>query len=165
MNRRVFLTRCAAGVLGAVGVAQAASAGSFEESVVTQLRGQGYRDINVARTMLGRVRIVGARRGITREIILNPRTGEILRDVVLGDDGQVSVQISDDDTSGSGRSGDDSSGDDDGGGDGGDDGGDDGGGDDHGGEDGGGSGSGSGSGSGGGSGSGHGDGGGDDGDD
>ena len=164
MNRRVFLTRCAAGVLGAVGVAQAASAGSFEESVVTQLRGQGYRDINVARTMLGRVRIVGARRGITREIILNPRTGEILRDVVLGDDGQVSVQISDDDTSGSGRSGDDSSGDD-GGGDGGDDGGDDGGGDDHGGEDGGGSGSGSGSGSGGGSGSGHGDGGGDNGDD
>lgn len=164
MNRRVFLTRCAAGVLGAVGVAQAASAGSFEESVVTQLRGQGYRDINVARTMLGRVRIVGARRGITREIILNPRTGEILRDVVLGDDGQVSVQISDDDTSGSGRSGDDSSGDD-GGDDDGDDGGDDGGGDDHGGEDGGGSGSGSGSGSGGGSGSGHGDGGGDNGDD
>ena len=163
MNRRVFLTRCAAGVLGAVGTASAAAAGAFEDSVVAQLRGQGYRHIQVARTMLGRVRIVGARHGATREIILNPRTGEILRDVMLGDDGQVSVQISDDDDSGKGSSGDDGADDD-----GSDDSGDDSGSDDgdssgHGSGSGSGSGDGSGSGGSGSGGSGH--GGGDDGDD
>jgi len=110
MNRRVFLTRCASGVLGAVLAGGAATAGSYEDSVVGQLRGQGYRDIDVARTMLGRVRIVGTRRGATREIILNPRTGEILRDVLMADDGGVAVQIGDDGSSGKGSSGSDGSG-------------------------------------------------------
>ena len=127
MNRRFFLGRCAAGVVGAVFMASAASAQSFQKSVVAQLRSQGYREINVERTMLGRVRIVGARRGASREIILNPRTGEILRDVVLAADGQVVPQISGDDGSGKGSSGDDGSGSDDGSGD---DGSDDGGSDD-----------------------------------
>ncbi len=134
MNRRFFLGRCAAGVVGAVFMASAASAQSFQKSVVAQLRSQGYREINVERTMLGRVRIVGARRGASREIILNPRTGEILRDVVLAADGQVVPQISGDDGSGKGSSGDDGSGSDDGSGD---DGSDDGGSDDGGSDDGG----------------------------
>ncbi len=112
MNRRVFLGRCAGGVIGAVFLATAALADSFQSAVVAQLRSQGYREINVERTMLGRVRIVAARRGASREIILNPRTGEILRDVVLAADGQVAPQISGGDGSGKGSTGDDGSGDD-----------------------------------------------------
>ena len=109
MNRRVFLGRCAAGVFGAVFAGSAAFADSFEGSVVAQLRGQGYRDIDVERTMLGRVRIVAAKGTRTREIILNPRTGEILRDVLLAADGQVEPEIAGGDDSGKGSSGDDGS--------------------------------------------------------
>ena len=123
MNRRVFLGRCASGVLGAVFAGSAAFADSFEGSVVAQLRGQGYREINVERTMLGRVRIVAAKGPRTREIILNPRTGEILRDVLLAADGQVEPEIAGGDDSGKGSSGDDGSSDDGSGGDGGSDGG------------------------------------------
>lgn len=112
MNRRVFLKHCMGGVLGAGLAASMANAGSFETAVVSQLRGQGYSEITVERTMLGRMRIVGARNGNTREIILNPRTGEILRDVLLAADGQVETQISGDTGSGKGSSGDDGSGDD-----------------------------------------------------
>lgn len=109
MNRRVFLGRCAAGVLGAVFIASAAHADSFQRSVVAQLRSQGYREINVETTMLGRVRIVGAKGGGTREIILNPRTGEILRDIVLAADGLVVPEIAGGDNSGKGSSEDDGS--------------------------------------------------------
>ncbi len=110
MNRRVFLGRraflgqCAGGVLGAVFMASAARADSFQSSVVAQLRGQGYREINVETTMLGRVRIVAARGGASREIILNPRTGEILRDVLLAEDGRVLPEIAGGDNSGKGSS-------------------------------------------------------------
>ena len=99
-------------MLGVGFMASVALADSFEGSVVAQMRGQGYREINVETTMLGRVRIVGAKGGGTREIILNPRTGEILRDVVLAEDGRVEPQISGDDGSGKGSSGSGSSGDD-----------------------------------------------------
>ena len=109
LGRRVFLRQCAGGVLGAVFTASAARADSFQSSVVAQLRGQGYREINVETTMLGRVRIVAARGGASREIILNPRTGEILRDVVLAEDGRVAPEISGGDGSGKGSSGDDGS--------------------------------------------------------
>ncbi|MES2436057.1 MAG: hypothetical protein V4586_19765 [Pseudomonadota bacterium] len=109
LGRRVFLMRCAIGALGAVVTASAAVAESFQHSVVAQLRGQGYREINVERTMLGRVRIVGAKGGGTREIILNPRTGEILRDIVLAEDGQVMPEIAGQDNSGKGSSEDDGS--------------------------------------------------------
>ena len=99
MNRRDFLRHCAAGAVGAAFMVGTAVAESFEGSVVAQLRGQGYREVNVERTMLGRVRIVAAKNGGTREIILNPRTGEILRDVVQAQDGRVEPQISEGDGS------------------------------------------------------------------
>jgi hypothetical protein len=50
-------------------------------SVRDQLRQQGYRQISVSSTMLGRTRIVAKSKTGTREIIMNPRTGEILRDL------------------------------------------------------------------------------------
>ncbi len=58
----------------------AASANSFERSIVSQLRSQGYTNIEVGRTLLGRGRITAQSRDLNREIIFNPATGAILRD-------------------------------------------------------------------------------------
>lgn len=44
------------------------------------LRSQGYREIWFERTLLNRVRITAERRGYDREIVVDPRTGDILRD-------------------------------------------------------------------------------------
>lgn len=50
------------------------------DSIVAQLRDQGFSSISVERTLLGRTRIVALSEQYRREIIFNPRTGEILRD-------------------------------------------------------------------------------------
>ncbi|MFL4472196.1 hypothetical protein ACERZ8_20775 [Tateyamaria armeniaca] len=57
-----------------------ALSGPIEDSVVRQLSEQGFSRIEVSRTWLGRSRIVSRRGDLVREIILNPLTGEILRD-------------------------------------------------------------------------------------
>lgn len=77
MNRRDFLAGLGAG--GLVGLP--AFAQDFADSVVSQLRRQGFSKVSTERTLLGRVRIVATGNGGRREIILNPRTGEILRDL------------------------------------------------------------------------------------
>ena len=41
---------------------------------------QGYSDITTSQTWLGRTRIIAIGEDSRREIIVNPRTGEILRD-------------------------------------------------------------------------------------
>lgn len=56
------------------------NAGPIEDSIVRQLREQGFGDIEVRRTLLGRSRIVAQSDTLYREIIVNPVTGEILRD-------------------------------------------------------------------------------------
>ena len=50
------------------------------DAVVRQLRAQGYTSIEVSRTWLGRIQIEAKRSREEREIILNRKTGEILRD-------------------------------------------------------------------------------------
>jgi hypothetical protein len=47
---------------------------------IVQLRDQGYSDITVGRTWLGRIVINAQRDDVAREIVLNARTGEILGD-------------------------------------------------------------------------------------
>ena len=144
MNRRAVLSFSLALLL----TATVALAQSFEDVVVTRLRDQGYSGITVNRTLLGRAQIVGTSPTERREIILNPRTGEILRDfsqfLLSGSATDTPTAGSDTSGSGSDGSGSDNSGSgseggggDDGGGSGEDSGGsgDDGGGDDHGGED------------------------------
>ncbi|MBD3678513.1 MAG: hypothetical protein HUJ27_08935 [Rhodobacteraceae bacterium] len=64
-----------------------AHAQTLEERITAQLREQGYTSITVERTFLGRVRILAEGPGMEREIVLNPRTGEILRDIWELDDG------------------------------------------------------------------------------
>lgn len=57
-----------------------ASADQIRESIVTQLRSQGFTSITVSRTLLGRARVVAQSPTLDREIIFNPVTGEIIRD-------------------------------------------------------------------------------------
>lgn len=85
MKRRLFL----AGLGVALIAANPALAASFEQAVVRQLKEQGYGHVVVEHTLLGRVRIVAQSSAGMREIVLNPRTGEILRDVLTAADGAV----------------------------------------------------------------------------
>ena len=78
MKRREFLTGLAAA--SALGASPAFAQGVVDE-IVRQLRRQGFKSVMSDRTLLGRVRIVAERKDGRREIIVNPRTGEILRDL------------------------------------------------------------------------------------
>ncbi|QIZ82609.1 hypothetical protein HFZ77_15160 [Thalassovita gelatinovora] len=114
----------------------------MRDSIVSQLKQQGYEQIAVSRTWLGRTRILAERGSERREIIINPRTGEILRDFWRSDAATGAALLAHPEAgarsgggSGGGAdasgddSGDDDSGDDSGDDDSGDDGGDDSGGD------------------------------------
>ena len=57
-----------------------AGAQTIQDQVVSQLKAQGYDSIRVSRTLLGRTRIIADSDESRREIVVNPRTGEILRD-------------------------------------------------------------------------------------
>lgn len=76
MKRREFIMLS----LSAVVTAGAAMAQSVQELIVEQLIEQGFSEITVGRTLLGRIRIVATSAEFRREIIIHPRTGEILRD-------------------------------------------------------------------------------------
>ena len=112
MNRRHFLMVFGVGALAGA----SAFASTFEDAVVAQLTSQGYKSITVERTLLGRVKIVGLLDTGRREIILNPRTGEILRDLWMVNAGGPIVPKIRDKSDTSGKGGDDGGGDTDGGG-------------------------------------------------
>lgn len=57
-----------------------AFAEDYTDRITDQLRRQGFREIVVSRTFLGRHRILATTDKVEREIIVNPGTGEILRD-------------------------------------------------------------------------------------
>lgn len=77
MNRRaLILAGLAAGFLGTAAIAQ-----DFETIIVEQLKAAGFTEIRLTRTWLGRVRIVATNDSFRRELILNPRTNEVLRDL------------------------------------------------------------------------------------
>lgn len=50
------------------------------DSLTRQLKAQGYTQIETGYTWLGRLQVVARRGGHQREIVINPNTGEILRD-------------------------------------------------------------------------------------
>lgn len=81
---RRFMTRTL--FVGALFCAPPAYAQNYEEIVLAQLQSQGFGQITIERTLLGRVRIFAVQNGRLREIVLNPRTGEVLRDVKLSRD-------------------------------------------------------------------------------
>ncbi len=74
----------------------AATAQSETDSVVRQLRDQGYVEFTVSRTLLGRTRVLALDPdGGRREIVFNPATGEILRDYHESADGGRTPMILD----------------------------------------------------------------------
>lgn len=82
MDRRRFLATLGATVALGAGPAMARSKGeAVIERIREQLARQGYERIDVERTLLGRVRIMADGPKARREIIVDPRTGEILRDL------------------------------------------------------------------------------------
>ncbi len=65
------------------GMAQAGLGLTVEERLVTALQDQGYTVLEKGYTFLGRLRIVAESDQIHREIVVNPGTGEILRDYAI----------------------------------------------------------------------------------
>ena len=53
---------------------------AFAAKVASQLKELGYSTVEVSRTFLGRIRVEATGSAGEREIVFNPRTGEILRD-------------------------------------------------------------------------------------
>lgn len=73
---RIFLSALGLGCL----LAMPASAAPTIDEIIAQLQAQGYTDVTVSRTWLGRTRIEAESTTHEREIVFNQRTGEILRD-------------------------------------------------------------------------------------
>ncbi|GHC54297.1 hypothetical protein [Neogemmobacter tilapiae] len=69
-----------ASLVGLLMMAGTALANPLTDDLVAQLRGQGFQKVTITRTLLGRVLILGSAAEGQREIVLNPNTGEILRD-------------------------------------------------------------------------------------
>lgn len=59
-----------------------ADAAGARDRIVTLLREDGYSEIRISRTLLGRMRFVANRSDAEREIVINPNTGVILRDYI-----------------------------------------------------------------------------------
>lgn len=92
-----------------IGSPQIVAAQSVQDQIIAQLQQQGFTQIEVSRTWLGRVRIVSLRDDLQRELVFNPQTGEILRDFwqTINGDGLASPRIVDpfrDSGSGGGQS-------------------------------------------------------------
>ena len=62
---------------------------NLEKVLIDQLKRQGYSEFVVSFTLLGRMRILAiGEDGDAREIVVNPRTGEVLRDVNMSQSGR-----------------------------------------------------------------------------
>lgn len=93
MNRRRFVT----GALLMLVFTDPALATDRVDQIVQSLRREGYTRIEIGRTWLGRTRIIASGGPGRREIVVQPATGEVLRDFESVDDNN------DDDDSGRGR--------------------------------------------------------------
>ncbi len=69
--------------LALLGAPSAVVAQSIESQMISQLTDQGFDDLEITRTLLGRVRIIGYSDTYRRELVFNPATGEILRDYLV----------------------------------------------------------------------------------
>ncbi len=77
MFRRLLIAGAFAGLMAGSSMAQ-----DMQTQIIQRLSMEGYAEITIARTWLGRVRIVAIQDGLRREIVFNPATGEILRDLI-----------------------------------------------------------------------------------
>lgn len=78
-------------LLGAAAVSMClalpAAAQSIEEQVVSQLSQQGFGEVEMNRTLLGRLRFVAQSDRFRRELVIHPSTGAVLFDRVTDLDG------------------------------------------------------------------------------
>lgn len=113
MHRRHMLLALALWSLAGPALAR-----TVTERVARDLSRQGFTRVDITRTLLGRDRVVATGPEGRREVIVNPRTGEILRDLWTpsgnsqGGSGLISTDDDDDDGGrgrgrGRGRGGDD----------------------------------------------------------
>lgn len=87
MNKRQLLAGLVATLAAQTLLALPAFAASYVDQILAQLRAQGFENIEVETTWLGRARIAAVRGGVNREIVVNPTTGEVLRDLWLSASG------------------------------------------------------------------------------
>ncbi len=64
---------------------------SLQDNLIAQLQAQGFVEFEVSHTLLGRLRIVAVGPEYRREIVVNPNSGEILRDYITRIDGSTAV--------------------------------------------------------------------------
>lgn len=95
MHRRSFL----AGLALALAAGPVFAREALVADIVRQLERRGYTSITVTDTWLGRVRILADGPKGSREIIVNPATGEILRDLKRSGTGGGSDLLDDEDDS------------------------------------------------------------------
>ncbi len=83
--RQVLIASFLALALTATGVAPAAaeSTNPVEQRLIANLTAQGYQILEMGYTWLGRLRIVAENGELHREIVVNPGTGEVLRDYAV----------------------------------------------------------------------------------
>lgn len=81
MNRRLIALAFCGGVLSA----QPVWAVDHESRILSALAAQGFTHIEVSRTWLGRTHIMATGPSGTREIVISPNNGEVLRDHFTAD--------------------------------------------------------------------------------
>ncbi len=59
-----------------------ADSDTVRDRVIEELTEDGYQEIRISKTLLGRMRFVAIKPRHRREIVVNPRTGVILRDYI-----------------------------------------------------------------------------------
>ena len=59
-----------------------ANGDTVRDRVIEELTEDGYQEIRISKTLLGRMRFVAIKPRHRREIVVNPRTGVILRDYI-----------------------------------------------------------------------------------
>ncbi len=59
-----------------------ADSDTVRDRVIDELTEDGYQEIRISKTLLGRMRFVAIKPRHRREIVVNPRTGVILRDYI-----------------------------------------------------------------------------------
>ncbi|QMU60011.1 MAG: hypothetical protein GKR98_07375 [Boseongicola sp.] len=81
-----------------------ADAADVRDRIVAELQADGFTEIRISRTLLGRLRFVATSEDARREIVVNPSTGLILRDYlrILGASGSSGGSGSGSGTGGSG---------------------------------------------------------------
>ncbi len=84
---RTLFIRIALALLLGTSAAMAETKSQLTEPIVSRLQEEGYVVVQIKRTWLGRILIISQNGEFLREVVINPHTGEILRDKLFALDG------------------------------------------------------------------------------